>query len=96
MQRMTHSLLLRFEIPYIIFVRCNFDRYILYDFEAVRFQSDSFHWVVGEEPHFVYTKFLQYLCPAAIVALVGLKAQMSVRIYCVKSVFLQLDRKSVV
>ena len=86
---MPHAVSLGLEIALVVLVWFNFDGYILYDFEAVCFQAYTLHRVVGEQAHLVYAQVAEHLGTAAVVALVGLEAQVNVGIHGVVSFFLQ-------
>ena len=78
---MPHAVSLGLEIALVVLVWFNFDGYILYDFEAVCFQAYTLHRVVGEQAHLVYAQVAEHLGTAAVVALVGLEAQVNVGIH---------------
>ncbi len=77
---MSHAVSLGFEVSLIVFVGSGLDGDILYDFQSVGLQSDTFYGVVCHQAHFVYTEMAQHLCSAAIVALVGFESEVSVGI----------------
>ena len=75
-------------IASVVFVRLHFQRDYLRDVDTISFKSDAFHWIVGQETHLLDAERMEYVCPYAIVAFVGLVAEMQVGIYRVKPVFL--------
>ena len=87
---MSHAVSLGFEVSLIVFVGSGLDGDILYDFQSVGLQSDTFYGVVCHQAHFVYTEMAQHLCSTAIVALIGFEAQMGVGIHGVVAFFLKL------
>ena len=87
---MTHPVSFGLEIPFVVFIRYNFDRYIFYNFETISFQANSLDRVVSEQTHLVNSQLAQHLCTASIVALIWLEAEMCVGIHCVIALFLQL------
>jgi len=71
-------------------VRLN--RNLLDDFYAVNFEPIDFLRVVGENFNLLEAQVAKNLCAYAIIALVGRKAKLDIRIHGIESLFLQLIR----
>ena len=88
MQSVPHAVSLGLEITFVVLVWCYFDSYVFYNFQAVCFQSYTFHGIVGKQSHLVYAEVAEHLCAAAVVALVWLEAKVGIGVYGVVSFFL--------
>lgn len=75
---MSHSFFFGVQVTLVVWVGSDFDRYVFYNLQSVSFQSHAFHWVVGQQAHFVDTDFTQNLSTYSVVAFVGLMAQADV------------------
>ncbi len=51
-ERVAHAVFLCRHVEAVIFVRLDFDRHVFNHFETIAFKPDSFHRIVGHEPHF--------------------------------------------
>ena len=56
MERMSHTVLLCFEIAQIIGVRRYLDGDVFYDFESVGLQTDTLYGIIGKQAHLVDTQ----------------------------------------
>ena len=90
MQVVAHAFLLRLEVTLVVLIGFNFDGYILNDFKAVSFEANALYRVVGHKTHFAHTKKVEDLCTDAVVAQVGVVAQVNVGVNGIKALFLQL------
>ena len=85
---MTHSFFFGLQILIVVFVRNDFYRNVFNDFESIGFKPDSLCRIVCKQSHLLHSELSEYLCTAAIVSLVRLKAEMNVCFHCIKSLFL--------
>ena len=46
MERVAHSFFFSFQVVFVVLVHFYFDWHILYDFEAVTFETYTFNWVI--------------------------------------------------
>ena len=76
MQVVSHTVLLRPEITLVILVGLDNDGNYLGDFEAVAFEAGALDGVVGDEAHLGDVLVTEYLGTDAVVALVGLEAEL--------------------
>ena len=88
MQCVSHAALLGLQVSQIVFVGCYLNGHVLNDLQSVCLQSHTLDRVVGQQSHLVYAEVAQHLGTATVVALVGLEAQVNVRIDGVESLFL--------
>ena len=86
---MPHAFFLGAQIAFVVGIRRCLNGYILRNLQSVGFQSDTLHWVVGQEAHFVYTQFAEDLGTYAVVSLVSQMPQADVGIHGVHAVFLE-------
>ena len=82
---MPHLVLLGFEVALVVLVGLDDDGHYFGDFEAVAFEAGAFDGVVGDEAHLGDLLVAQYLCTDAVVALVGLEAELKVGIHGVET-----------
>lgn len=82
---MAHALALGGQIAFVVGVGGNLDGHILNNLQSVGFQPHPLHRIVGDETHLVDTQMAEHLCPAAVVALIGLEPEVDIGIHRVVS-----------
>ena len=87
---MPHPVLFRLQVTEVVGVGCHLDGHVLDDLESVGPESHTLHGVVGEQSHLMDAQVAQHLGSAAVVALIGLEAEVDVGIDGVEAFFLQL------
>ena len=87
---MAHAVLLGLEVAFVVLVGLDNDGDYLGDFEAVAFEAGTLDGVVGDEAHLGDMLVAEYLCAYAVVALVGLEAELKVGVNSVEALFLQV------
>ena len=75
---MSHAVFLRLEIAEVVGVGCHLDGDVLHDFQSVGLQSDALDGVVRQQAHLMDAEMTQHLGAAAVVALVGLEAEVAI------------------
>ena len=86
---MPHAFLFGFKVALVVLVGLHLDGHVFGDFEAVGFEAHALHGVVGEQAHFAYADEVQNLCAHAVVAFVGVVAQVNVGVDGVVALLLQ-------
>ena len=89
MERVAHAFFFSMQVTLVIRIRSDFNGYVFGDFQSVSLQSHTFHGVVGHQTHFAHTQFAQNLRSHAVVALIGVVAQMNVGINRIVSLLLE-------
>ena len=85
-----HAGLLGVHIETVVLVGLHLQRDVLDYLQAVAVEAGALHGVVGHQSHFLYSDNSQNVGSHAVVAFVGLEAEMYVGVDCVVAVFLQL------
>lgn len=88
-QGVAHTLLLGAEVALIVGVRLDFDGHVFDYFKTVGLKSHALDGVVGDEAHLFHAEQVENLCTHAIVALVGVVAQMDVGVDSVVALLLE-------
>ena len=89
MQFVAHALLLGEHVAAVVGVDRYFHRHVLDDFQSESFETFALDGVVGDEAHLLNVEKAEYLCSDAVVALVGLMAQVEVGVHCVEPFLLE-------
>ena len=87
---MPHSFFLCSQVSFIIRIRNCFNRYIFYYLQSVCFQTNTFHRIICQKSHFVYSQFTKDLCAYSVITLIGKVSQTNIRVNGIHTVFLQL------
>ena len=90
MQLVSHAVLLGLEVALVVLVGGLHDRHYLRHLEAVAFEARALDGIVGDEAHLADPLVAQYLGADAVVALVGLEAQLEVGVDGVEALLLQV------
>ena len=90
MERVPHAILLRMEVTLVIGVWGDFDGHVFRDFQSVGFEADPLDRIVGQQPHLCHAEQAEDLGADAIVALVGVVAEVDVGVDRVVALLLQL------
>ena len=61
---------------------------VLHNFQSVSLQSNAFHRVIREQPHFMHSQVSKHLCPTSIVALIGFEPQMHICLHRIETLLL--------
>ena len=80
-QCVSHALFLRVQIALIVFVGGNLNRHVLDNLKSVSFKTNTLYGIVGEEANLADANLAQDLSSHAVVAQVGVEAQMDIGIY---------------
>ena len=90
MQRMMHLIFFRAHIAQVVGVGLHLDGDILHDGYSITLQSYALDGVVGHQAQALGVHGTQYLCTYAVVALVGIEAQVDICLHGVFALLLQL------
>ena len=77
---MSHTLLLRTQIAFVIRIGSGLDRHILHDCQPIAFQSHTLSRIVGQQTNLRNTQLPQNLCTYAVVAQVGVESEVDIGI----------------
>ena len=91
---MPHSFFLCSQVSFIIRIRNCFNRYIFYYLQSVCFQTNTFHRIICQKSHFVYSQFTKDLCAYSIITLISKVSQTNIRVNGIHAVFLQAYKLS--
>ena len=87
---MTHALLLGEHVAQIVAVGFYLYAHIVDNLQTIALETYTLHGIVGDETHFTDTEQVEYLSAHAVVALIGLVAEMEIGVYGVEALFLEL------
>lgn len=86
----SHALLLGVHVEAVVGGRLCLYGDILHHLKAIAFEADALHGIVSHEAHLSYSKLMEYLGAHAVVALVGLVAELEIGIDGINALLLKL------
>lgn len=83
-----HAVALRLQVAIVVFRGRHLNGHVLHNLQSVCLQAYALLGVVGHQAHLVHSEVAQHLRSAAVVALIGLEAEVGIGVHGVESLFL--------